>query len=80
MASYNRAVNNADGREKRRRGRTFWLLATPMVLNVLGAGEGSNPVLPAQLNLDDFKRLIARTVTEILEQNAARQKRDVKGT
>jgi hypothetical protein len=54
--------------------RTLWFFATILGLQVLRAGEGSDPVLPAQLNLDDFERLVARMVVKILEQNPACQK------
>jgi hypothetical protein len=66
-------------REREWNRRTLWFFAAALGLQVFGAGKGSNPVLPTQLNLDDFERLVARMVVKILEQDPARQKWDVKG-
>jgi hypothetical protein len=44
----------------------------------LRRSEGTNPVLPTELDLDYFDGLIARMVVKILEQNATRKKGEVK--
>jgi len=54
--------------------RTLWFFATVMGLQILGTGKGSDPVLPPQLNLDDFERLVARMVVKVFEKNPAGQK------
>ncbi len=64
-------------RESKKARRTFWLFAAGMGLDVLGSGEGTNPVLPSQLDFDDFDGLVARVVSKVLEEDSSRQERDV---
>ena len=49
-----------------------------MGLNVLGGGKVTDPVLPAQLDFDDFDRLVAGVVSKVLEEYSPGQERDVK--
>jgi hypothetical protein len=51
--------------------RTLGIFATAVGLDVFGASEGSNPVLPTELNLDNLYGLVARMIAKILEQNPA---------